>query len=129
MYLEIICAQNNPQIWRSQKEKVWKLQFRVSWVRVLKNDLQIRLYCCSVLLGVYKLQGDPMQTVKSNLVLTDIKNVINFNLMMFSVHRRLGIYPWMIIMIISWPLLTSVTSTFTNPLFHISDLLRKYLIE
>ena len=43
-----------------------------------------------------KLQGDRMQTVKSNLSLTDRKNTINVNLMVDSVQGRLGIYAWMI---------------------------------
>ena len=48
--------------------------------------------------------------------------------MMFSVQGRLGIYLWIIIMIISWPLLASTTSTFKDPIFHVSDLLIKDLI-
>ena len=55
-------------------------------------------------------QGDQMQTVKSNLSLTDRRNTINFNLMADSVQGRLGIYAWMISKVPSWPLLASVTS-------------------
>ena len=37
------------------------------------------------------LQGDPTQTVKSNLALTDRKHAINFNLMVDSDQGWLGI--------------------------------------
>ena len=37
------------------------------------------------------LQGDPTQTVKSNLALTDRKHAINFNLKVDSDQGRLGI--------------------------------------
>ena len=63
------------------------------------------------------LQGDRMQTVKSNLSLTDRRNTINFNLMADSVQGRLGIYAWMISKVPSWPLLASVTSNFTIHIF------------
>ena len=54
-----------------------------------------------------------MQTVTSNLSLTDRKNTINVNLMADSVQGRLGIYAWTISKVPSWPLLASVTSNFT----------------
>ena len=54
-----------------------------------------------------------MQTVASNLALTNRKNTINVNLMVDSVQGRLGIYAWMISKVPSWPLLASVTSNFT----------------
>ena len=63
------------------------------------------------------LQGDRMQTVKSNLSLTDRRNTINFNLMADSVQGRLGIYAWMISKVPSWPLLASVTSNFSIHIF------------
>ena len=63
------------------------------------------------------IQGEPTQSVKSNLFLTDRKNITNFNLMANYLQGRLGIYAWMINKIPSWPLLTSVTSNFT---IHIS---------
>ena len=48
-----------------------------------------------------------MQTVTSNLDLTERKNAINFNLKVDSVKGRLGIYAWMITEILSsgiyWP--------------------------
>ena len=68
-----------------------------------------------------KVQGEWTQTVTSNLAMTDRKNVINFNLKGFSVQGRLGIYPWMIIMIISWPPLASLTSNLTSPIFHMNS--------
>ena len=37
--------------------------------------------------------------------------------MMFHAHERLGIHPRMIIMIISWPPLASLTSNLTSPIF------------
>ena len=48
-----------------------------------------------------------MQTVTSNLDLTERKNAINFYLKVDSVQGRLGIYAWMITVILSWHLLTS----------------------
>ena len=75
-----------------------------------------------------EVQGVRMQTVTSNLDQTERKNAINFNLKVDSDQGRLGIYPWMIIMIISWPLLASVTFSLTSPIFHISGLPIKYLI-
>ena len=42
---------------------------------------------------VVKIQGVPMQTVKSNLDQTERKNAINFNLKVDSDQGRLGIYP------------------------------------
>ena len=51
-----------------------------------------------------------MQTLTSNLVLKDRKNTINSNLMADSVQGRLGIYAWMITVILSWHLLTSDAS-------------------
>ena len=71
-----------------------------------------------------KLQGEWTQTVTSNFAMTDRKNAINFNLKGFSVQGRLGIYPWMIIMIISWPLLASLTSNLSNPVFHMKSVCR-----
>ena len=38
------------------------------------------------------IQGDPTQTVKSNLILTEWKNAINFNLKVDSDQGRLGIW-------------------------------------
>ena len=63
------------------------------------------------------LQGVRMQTVTSNLAMTDRKNTTNFNLIANYIQGRLGIYAWMINEIPSWPLLASVTSNFT---IHIS---------
>ena len=51
------------------------------------------------------LQGVPMQTVKSNLDQTERKN-----LKVDSDQGRLGIYAWMITVILSWHLLTSEVS-------------------
>ena len=65
--------------------------------------------------SVLQLQGDLMQSVKINLVLMVRKNAINFNLIMYyNYHHQLA----------------SVSSAFTiNTIFHVSDLLIKYLIE
>ena len=73
------------------------------------------LYESSSILMV--LQGVRMQTVTSNLAMTDRKNTTNFNLIANYIQGRLGIYAWMINEIPSWPLLASVTSNFT---IHIS---------
>ena len=54
----------------------------------------------------YIIQGERTQAVTSNLALTDRKNTINVNLMADSVQGRLGIYAWMITVILSWHLLT-----------------------
>ena len=40
---------------------------------------------------LHKVQGDPLQTVKSNLDLTERKHAINFNLKVDSDQGRLGI--------------------------------------
>ena len=42
--------------------------------------------------GNFFLQGDPTQTVKSNLAFTDRKHAINFNLKVDSDQGRLGIW-------------------------------------
>ena len=63
------------------------------------------------------LQGVRMQTVTSNLAMTDRKNTTNFNLIANYIQGRLGIYAWMINEIPSWPLLASVTSNFTIHMF------------
>ena len=65
----------------------------------------------------FLLQGEPTQSVKSNLFLTDRKNITNFNLMANYLQGRLGIYAWMVNKIPSWPLLASVTSNFTIHIF------------
>ena len=57
-----------------------------------------------------KVQGEPTQSVKSNLAVTERKNAIIFNLKVDSVQGRLGIYAWMITVILSWHLLTSDAS-------------------
>ena len=49
--------------------------------------------------------------------MTDRKNVINLNIKGFSVQGRLEIYPWLIILIISWPPLASLTSNLSSPIF------------
>ena len=49
--------------------------------------------------------------------MTDRKNVIKLNIKGFSVQGRLEIYPWMIILIISWPSLASLTSNLSSPIF------------
>ena len=49
--------------------------------------------------------------------MTDRKNVINLNIKGFSVQGRLEIYPWMIILIISWAPLASLTSNLSSPIF------------
>ena len=56
------------------------------------------------------LQGVWMQTVTSNLDQTERKNAIKFNLKVNSVQGMLGIYAWMITVILSWHLLTSEVS-------------------
>ena len=63
------------------------------------------------------IQGEPTQSVKSNLAMTDRKNTTNFNLIANYIQGRLGIYAWMINEIPSWPLLASVTSNFTIHIF------------
>ena len=63
------------------------------------------------------VQGEWCLSVKSNLTLTDRKSARNFNLIMNSVQGRVGIYASMIRMILSWPLLASMTSFFTIYLF------------
>ena len=57
-----------------------------------------------------ELQGEPTQTVKSNLAVIERKNDIMFNLKVDSVQGRLGIYAWMITVILTWPQLTSEAS-------------------
>ena len=76
------------------------------------NEMQVHIYLCASVVcfelkyiyiralmgfsGVYYamyVQGEWMQTVTSNLALTDRKNVITFNLKGFSVQGRLEIYP------------------------------------
>ena len=61
-----------------------------------------------------------MQTVTSNLAMTDRKNTTNFILFANYIQGRLGIYAWMISKIPSWPLLASVTSKFTIDISHLT---------
>ena len=56
------------------------------------------------------LQGVRMQTVTSNLDQTERKNAVNINLKVDSDQGRLGIYAWMITVILTWPQLTSEAS-------------------
>ena len=56
------------------------------------------------------LQGVRTQTVTSNLDQTERKNAININLKVDSDQGRLGIYAWMITVILTWHLLTSEAS-------------------
>ena len=56
------------------------------------------------------IQGEPIQSVKSNLDVTERKNGITFNLKVDSVKGRLRIYAWMMTVILSWDLLTSEAS-------------------
>ena len=56
------------------------------------------------------LQGVRTQTVTSNLDKTERKNAININLKVDSDQGRLGIYAWMITVILTWPQLTSEAS-------------------
>ena len=81
------------------------------------NSTQIHIWNQLWQWRVHFIQGERTQTVKSNLATRDRKNVINFNLMGFSVQGRFGIYPWIIIMIISWPPLASLTSNLSSPIF------------
>ena len=68
-------------------------------------------------INIRDIQGEWCLSVKSNLTLTDRKSARNFNLIMNSGQGRVGIYASMIRMILSWPLLVSVTSFFTIYLF------------
>ena len=74
----------------------------------------------NILLKDILLQGVRMQTVTSNLAMTDRKNTTNFNLIANYIQGRLGIYAWMINEIPSWPLLASVTSNFTIHIFYLT---------
>ena len=114
----VLSSTNNQWIMKKTKE-IFHFQLAAAAVssptKVLMSVIQCKLSYGTLIMIL--LQGPQQLSVQSNLAMTDRKNVINFNLKGFSVQGRLGIYPWMIIMIISWPPLASLTSNLTSPIF------------